>query len=145
MHACVMGACMYRMHARMRACVPACADACAQTTLAAASSSNVAQVEQLVDSTCRACCPLFTQTFKIPQPQDAWAVKEKLSPTSYMALFGVFDGHGAEGKAVSHHVTAQLPRMVARSPLCKVRVRECVCESACAWGGKSVPCLLRTQ
>ena len=37
-----------------------------------------------------------------------------------MAFFGVFDGHGAEGAGVSHHVCANVPRLVARSGLCKV-------------------------
>jgi serine/threonine protein phosphatase PrpC len=52
--------------------------------------------------------------------QDAWAVKERLGPLD-TALFGVFDGHGQQGKAVSHHVCAMLPRLVSRSALCKVR------------------------
>ena len=55
--------------------------------------------------------------------QDAWVVKERLGAAQDMALFGVFDGHGQEGKAVSHHVCATLPRLVARSALCKVRGR----------------------
>lgn len=54
--------------------------------------------------------------------QDAWAVKERLGAQE-MALFGVFDGHGQEGKAVSHHICATLPRLVSRSTLCKVRRR----------------------
>lgn len=48
-------------------------------------------------------------------------MKESLGATAQeLALFGVFDGHGQEGKSVSHHVCATLPRLVARSTLCKV-------------------------
>ncbi|KAI8474496.1 MAG: phosphatase 2C-like domain-containing protein [Monoraphidium minutum] len=50
--------------------------------------------------------------------QDAWTVKERVGGQD-MALFGVFDGHGQEGKAVSHHVCAAVPRLVGRSALCK--------------------------
>ena len=65
------------------------------------------------------------------QNQDAWAVKERLAPQQAssssgggggngggdMALFCVFDGHGADGRAVSNHVCGGVPRLVARSPL----------------------------
>jgi serine/threonine protein phosphatase PrpC len=47
-------------------------------------------------------------------------VKERLASQD-AALFGVFDGHGQEGKAVSHHICATLPRLVSRSALCRVR------------------------
>ncbi|KAF8071239.1 protein phosphatase [Scenedesmus sp. PABB004] len=45
--------------------------------------------------------------------QDAWCVQERLAGHE-LALFGVFDGHGQEGKAVSHTVCEQLPRIMAR-------------------------------
>ncbi len=54
-----------------------------------------------------------------PGPQDSWAIKERLGGQDLM-LFGVFDGHGAEGKAVSHTITTKLPKLLANSPHLKV-------------------------
>ncbi|KIY98047.1 Protein phosphatase 2C containing protein [Monoraphidium neglectum] len=51
--------------------------------------------------------------------QDAWVVKERVSAAQDMAFFGVFDGHGQEGRAVSNHVCTAVPRLLARSALCK--------------------------
>lgn len=39
-----------------------------------------------------------------------------------MALFGVFDGHGQEGRSVSNCVCANLPKVLARQANCKVCV-----------------------
>ncbi len=67
--------------------------------------------------------------------QDAWVVRERLGAQE-MALFGVFDGHGQEGKAVSHHVTAALPQLVARSSLCKVGAGPAARAGGCAAAGR---------
>lgn len=37
-----------------------------------------------------------------------------------MVMFGVFDGHGQEGKAVSHHVCTNVPKALAKHTACKV-------------------------
>jgi hypothetical protein len=45
--------------------------------------------------------------------QDSWIAKEKLVGSEY-ALFGVFDGHGAEGKVVSAAVAELLPLLLKK-------------------------------
>jgi serine/threonine protein phosphatase PrpC len=45
--------------------------------------------------------------------QDAWCVQERLGGQD-MLLFGVFDGHGQEGKVVSHTICQNLPKIMAR-------------------------------
>jgi serine/threonine protein phosphatase PrpC len=45
--------------------------------------------------------------------QDAWCVQERLGGQG-MLLFGVFDGHGQEGKVVSHTICQNLPKIMAR-------------------------------
>jgi hypothetical protein len=69
-----------------------------------------------------ACTQCAAMRLLAPPPQDAWVAKERLGPMD-AALFGVFDGHGQEGKLVSHHVCATLPRLASRSSLCRVSAR----------------------
>eukprot|EP00879_Flechtneria_rotunda_P024023 GHRR01025445.1.p1 GENE.GHRR01025445.1~~GHRR01025445.1.p1 ORF type:complete len:195 (+),score=46.36 GHRR01025445.1:342-926(+) len=64
--------------------------------------------------------------------QDAWCVQEQLAGQD-MVLFGVFDGHGQEGKIVSHTICQNLPKILSTLGQCKV------C-SATTWG-LSVSCL----
>ena len=47
--------------------------------------------------------------------QDAWLVHERFGAGAG-TLLGVFDGHGASGRAVSHAVMSQLPRLLAARP-----------------------------
>lgn len=35
-------------------------------------------------------------------------------------MFGVFDGHGQEGKTVSHSVCTNVPKLLAKHAACKV-------------------------
>lgn len=51
--------------------------------------------------------------------QDAWCVQERLAGQD-MAMFGVFDGHGQEGKVVSHSVCTNVPKALAKYAACKV-------------------------
>lgn len=51
--------------------------------------------------------------------QDAWCVQERLAGQD-MAMFGVFDGHGQEGKVVSHSVCTNIPKALAKHAACKV-------------------------
>jgi serine/threonine protein phosphatase PrpC len=60
--------------------------------------------------------------------QDAWCVQECLAGQD-MAMFGVFDGHGQEGKVVSHSVCTNMPMALAKNAACKV--------GATAWGPKT--------
>lgn len=46
--------------------------------------------------------------------QDAWVVKENFGNRRGI-FFGVFDGHGYEGRKVSHAVTNRLPKMLSGS------------------------------
>jgi len=46
--------------------------------------------------------------------QDAWVVKENFG-NSKGILFGVFDGHGCEGKKVSHALVGRMPKMLCAS------------------------------
>lgn len=39
-----------------------------------------------------------------------------------MLMFGVFDGHGQEGKTVSHSICTNLPKALSKHAACKVRV-----------------------
>ncbi|GAX75600.1 hypothetical protein CEUSTIGMA_g3044.t1 [Chlamydomonas eustigma] len=45
--------------------------------------------------------------------QDSWVAKEQLLGSEY-ALFGVFDGHGVEGRAVSTAVSELLPKLLKK-------------------------------
>lgn len=51
--------------------------------------------------------------------QDAWCVQECLAGQD-MAMFGVFDGHGQEGKVVSHSMCTNVPKALAKHGACKV-------------------------
>jgi serine/threonine protein phosphatase PrpC len=55
--------------------------------------------------------------------QDAWCVQERLGGQD-MLLFGVFDGHGQEGKVVSHTICQNLPKIMARMVGSKVSAAE---------------------
>jgi serine/threonine protein phosphatase PrpC len=44
-----------------------------------------------------------------------------------MVLFGVFDGHGQEGKVVSHTICQNLPKIMARMLGSKVSLADTVC------------------
>jgi hypothetical protein len=50
--------------------------------------------------------------------QDAWCVQERLAGQD-MVMFGVFDGHGQEGKTVSHSVCTNVPKFLTKQA-CKV-------------------------
>eukprot|EP00879_Flechtneria_rotunda_P010667 GHRR01011148.1.p1 GENE.GHRR01011148.1~~GHRR01011148.1.p1 ORF type:complete len:419 (+),score=173.69 GHRR01011148.1:342-1598(+) len=50
--------------------------------------------------------------------QDAWCVQEQLAGQD-MVLFGVFDGHGQEGKIVSHTICQNLPKILSTLGQCK--------------------------
>ena len=52
--------------------------------------------------------------------QDAWVIQERLGGQD-MLMFGVFDGHGQEGKTVSHGICTNLPKALAKHAACKVR------------------------
>lgn len=60
---------------------------------------------------CRPAVALFLQ--------DAWCVQERLANQD-MVMFGVFDGHGQEGKIVSHSVCTNVPKALAKHAACKV-------------------------
>lgn len=51
--------------------------------------------------------------------QDAWCVQERLAGQD-MVMFGVFDGHGQEGKTVSHSVCTNVPKSLSKHAACKV-------------------------
>lgn len=54
--------------------------------------------------------------------QDAWCIQEQLAGQD-MVMFGVFDGHGQEGKVVSHHVCTNVPKALAKHTACKVGLK----------------------
>lgn len=60
--------------------------------------------------------------------QDAWCIQERLAGQD-MAMFGVFDGHGQEGKTVSHSVCTNLPKSLAKHAACKVSTVHAVASS----------------
>lgn len=66
---------------------------------------------------CCDTCPLFAL---FSMTQDAWCIQERLAGQD-MAMFGVFDGHGMEGKTVSHNICANLPTLLAKHSACQVR------------------------
>lgn len=53
--------------------------------------------------------------------QDAWVIQERLAGQD-MLMFGVFDGHGQEGKTVSHSICTNLPKALSKHAACKVRM-----------------------
>ncbi len=47
--------------------------------------------------------------------QDSWLADEFLGGSA-TALFGVFDGHGLDGRKVSNAIAARLPKLLAECP-----------------------------
>jgi serine/threonine protein phosphatase PrpC len=64
-------------------------------------------------SSAHACCCCCVQ--------DAWVIQERLAGQD-MLMFGVFDGHGQEGKTVSHSICTNLPKALSKHAACKVRM-----------------------
>jgi hypothetical protein len=62
--------------------------------------------------------------------QDAWCVQERLGGQD-MLLFGVFDGHGQEGKVVSHTICQNLPKIMARMVGSKVSAARSLRDVCC--------------
>lgn len=68
---------------------------------------------------------VFTQAGASPggsvkDNQDAWCVQEKLAGEDDGLLFGIFDGHGQEGRTVSWTISTQLPAIMSRLASSKV-------------------------
>lgn len=61
--------------------------------------------------------------------QDSWVIKENIGGKEGL-LFGVFDGHGSQGKLVSQHVAHTLPRLVVQSPAFKTGCYESALSTA---------------
>lgn len=55
------------------------------------------------------CHPPFST---LSTQQDAWAVKEHIGKSQHV-MFGVFDGHGPEGKTIANIISTALPKLVA--------------------------------
>jgi hypothetical protein len=53
--------------------------------------------------------------YKLLIAQDSWLADEFLGGSA-TALFGVFDGHGLDGRKVSNAIAARLPKLLAECP-----------------------------